>query len=329
MKKTFYIYKSGTLKRKDNSICLVTKTGTDYIPVEQVDCIVCFSEVSMNKRFLAMLNTYGIELLFFNYYGSYIGKYVPKTHKDGKILVHQTMAYTDTKTRVDIAHSFLKGSFMNMLAVLKYYRKKGKDLEECIDYLSTCVKQLYKIDSIETLLLLEARAKKVYYSAFDTILDSKEFVFDHRSVYPPKNEVNAMLSYGYAVLYGTFLAILERSSLEPQISFIHSLSKSDDPLQYDLADVVKPVIVDRVVFRIIRKKQIKMTHFKYLKNGGCYLNEEGMKLYLKELDALLSSSITLQNRRYSYRSLLNKEVYKLEQYIRGNTQSLKPFIIEW
>ncbi|MDO4466865.1 MAG: CRISPR-associated endonuclease Cas1 [Bacillota bacterium] len=74
---------------------------------------------------------------------------------------------------------------------------------------------------------------------------------------PPENEVNAMMSYGYALLYGILLSILDRSSLFPQISFIHSLSKNCDSLQYDLADIFKPVLVDRLIFRMIRKKQIK------------------------------------------------------------------------
>lgn len=65
---------------------------------------------------------------------------------------------------------------------------------------------------------------------FDIVLDKELFKFKNRTKNPPQNEVNAMLSYGYALLYGVILSILDRSSLFPQISFIHSLSKNCDSL---------------------------------------------------------------------------------------------------
>ena len=89
MKKVVYLYKSGNLKRKDDSLVLETKGKADYIPIEQVDMIICFSEVSLNKRVLALLNKYEVSILFYNFYGNYIGRYAPKDYKDGRVLVNQ------------------------------------------------------------------------------------------------------------------------------------------------------------------------------------------------------------------------------------------------
>lgn len=86
MKKVVYLYKSGNLKRKDNSLVLESKDKDDYIPIEQVDMIICFSEVSLNKRVLALLNKFEVSILF---YGNFIGRYAPKDYKDGRVLVHQ------------------------------------------------------------------------------------------------------------------------------------------------------------------------------------------------------------------------------------------------
>ena len=86
MKKVVYLYKSGNLKRKDNSLVLESKDKDDYIPIEQVDMIICFSEVSLNKRVLALLNKYEVSILFYNFYGNYIGRYAPKDYKDGRVL---------------------------------------------------------------------------------------------------------------------------------------------------------------------------------------------------------------------------------------------------
>ncbi len=138
-----------------------------------------------------------------------------------------------------------------------------------------------------------------------------------------------MLSYGYAILYGILLAILDRSSLSPQISFIHSLSKNCDSLQFDLADIFKPVLIDRMVLRLIRRKQIKKSYFEYKDNNSCYMTKEGTKVLVKEFDTLMQSTIDYQSRRYSYRSILVKEVYNYSEYIKGNKNKINPFTMKW
>ena len=329
MKKIFYIYKSGTLKRKDNSLCLESKKTVDYIPIEQTDMIICYGEITVNKRCLSLLNSYEIPILFYNFHGNYIGSYVPKEHKNGKIIFNQVNAYQDPETRLYISRVFLYGSFHNMLAVMKYYRKKGNNLDNQIISLNKYINDIQKETSIDRLMLIEARAKKTYYECFDVILNKEPFTFGKRIVHPPNNEINALLSYGYSLLYGIFLAILERSCLCPQISFIHSVDKGTDTLQFDLADIIKPVIIDRLVLRLIRKHQLKPQHFTYTSSNACYLSKEGRDLFIHEFDNLLESRISYQGKNYSYRSLINKEVYKVEEYLHGYADKLQPFMIGW
>ena len=164
MKKVVYLYKSGNLKRKDNSLVLESKDKDDYIPIEQVDMIICFSEVSLNKRVLALLNKYEVSILFYNFYGNYIGRYAPKDYKDGRVLVHQVDKY-------------LKASIKNMLSVLKYYRKKGKNLDELIRKLEDLVGMASDIETMNELMLIEANAKQTYYKMFDVVLENENFKF--------------------------------------------------------------------------------------------------------------------------------------------------------
>ena len=215
-----------------------------------------------------------------------------------------------------------------MLSVLKYYRKKGKNLDELIRKLEDLVGMASNIETMNELMLIEANAKQTYYKMFDVVLENEAFKFQKRTKNPPQNEVNAMLSYGYTLLYGLILSILDRSSLFPQISFIHSLSKNSDSLQYDLADIFKPVYIDRMVLRLIRKKQIKQSHFQYKPDGRCYLSKEGTKVFIEEFNTLLQSTIVYSKRNYSYRSILSKEVHRLSEYIKDNSITLDFFCEE-
>lgn len=328
MKKVIYLYKSGNLLRKDYSLILKDKNDfTTYIPIEQIDTIICFSEVTLNKRTLSLLNTYHISILFFNYYGQYIGRFSPKKYVDGKILIHQIHAYEDKEKRCFIAYTMINASLKNCLSLLKYYNKKSFPLSHHIDDLKNIINQL-KDKDIDKLFILEAQAKKIYYDCFDIILKNESFSFVKRSKNPPENEINAMLSYGYSLLYANYLSVLDRSKLYSQISFIHSLTKCNESLQFDLADILKPVLVDRLVLSLCRHKQVKTNYFDFSENR-CYLNKSGVKFFVEEYEKYLKKTVVIKNKHYSYRNLISREVHLLSNYLLDETVGYKPYIMKW
>lgn len=328
MKKVIYLYKSGTLSRQDYSLVLKDKHGyTHYIPIEQINTLICFGEININKRCLSLLNSYHISVLFFNFYGQYIGRFAPKKYLDGKLLIQQISAYQNEKERTHIANRMITASLLNCLSLMKYYNKKSFDLKKYILFIDEIIKELSD-KNIDQMLLWEAQAKKKYYESFDIILQRSEFSFVKRSTRPPLNEINAMLSYGYSLLYANYLSVLDRSKLYSQISFIHSLAKNSESLQYDLADIMKPVIVDRLVLSLCRRNQIKKEYFSYNENR-CYLNKEGAKFFVFQYEEYLKRTITIKNKSYSYRNLISREVHLLSNYLSGKDSQYKPYVMKW
>lgn len=104
-------------------------------------------------------------------------------------------------------------------------------------------------DSIEQLMLIEARMREAYFSCFDMIIRADDFSFVKRSRRPPRNEVNAMISFGNTVLYGYISNIIMRTDLDVRIAFLHSANRRPESLNLDIAELFKPVIVDRLIFR--------------------------------------------------------------------------------
>lgn len=319
MKKTIYLYKSGVLVQRDYSLVLHTRNNESiYIPIQQIDQIICFGEVTFNKRTLVLLNRNRVTIMFFDFYGNYIGRYCPKEYSDGKILMEQVKAYNDLGQRAYISRKIIQASVHNEMSLLKYYSKKGRNLDSQIEGLQRCLDKIVDKKDIASLLLIEAQAKQFYYQSFDVILNGSVYIFEKRSKNPPTNEINAMLSYGYSLLYAHYLSVLCRSSLNPQISFIHSLNKSYDSLKYDLADITKSVIVDRMVIRMVRKKQVNPLMFDKKENGRCYLNKNGVIYFVKEFDNQLNKTIQINKKVYSYKSLISREVHLLSNYLKKN-----------
>ena len=109
VKQSYYLYKSGRLQRKDNTLQIEYKDGNKkVIPVERVNDIYVMTEFDFNTNLLNFLSQYGISVHFFNYYGFYTGTYYPKEQLvSGKLLVKQVENYTNKSKRIKIAQKFI------------------------------------------------------------------------------------------------------------------------------------------------------------------------------------------------------------------------------
>ena len=97
MKRNYYISKNGTLQRKDNSLNFKIEDGDHkYIPVEDVDSLYIFGEVTLNTKLINFLSQNGVILHFFNYYGFYTGTFYPKEKlNSGYLFVEQVKHYIE------------------------------------------------------------------------------------------------------------------------------------------------------------------------------------------------------------------------------------------
>lgn len=178
------------------------------------------------------------------------------------------------------------------------------------------------------MLVLEANAKRIYYDCFDIILHNSVYHFEKRTKRPPQNEINAMMSYGYSLLYANYLSVLDRSRIYSQISFVHSLTKCNESLHFDLADIMKPVLVDRLILSLCRHRQIKDSYFER-EEERCFLNKEGVKFFVEKYEGYLKKTVLVHNRYYSYRNLISREVHLLSNYLEDESNGYKPFNMRW
>ena len=127
MKKNVYVFNDGELRRKDNTIYFETEEGKKYLPVEDLNDIYIFGEVTLNKKLLDFMSQKEVCLHFFNYYGYYSGTYYPRKHlNSGYMILKQAQFYLEEDKRLVLAKSFVDGSYKNILKVLIYYKNRGK-----------------------------------------------------------------------------------------------------------------------------------------------------------------------------------------------------------
>lgn len=320
MKKDIYIFNDGELKRKDNTIYFATGDKKKYLPVEELDNIWVFGEIDINKKLLDYASQKGISIHFFNYYGYYSGTFYPREHlNSGFVILKQAENYLDFNKRIDIASRIITTAIKNILVVLKYYKKKGVQLESNIISIEEKLKLMSEVKSIEELMAYEGNIRDEYYRCFNLILNKPEFNFTVRSRRPPKDPINALISFGNSIMYTTVLSEIYETNLDPRIGYLHATNSRRFSLNLDIAEIFKPIVVDRVIFSLINKKMLSKKDFDEDFNG-IILNENGRKKFIEEYNEKLNTTIKHDalGTVVSYKRLIRLELYKLQKHITAD-----------
>jgi len=315
----YYIVRGGRLRREENTIYIESKDGEKKaIPVNDVQALYVLGEVDVNSKLLVFLSQHGIPMHIFNYYGYYSGTYYPRERLlSGFLLVKQVENYLDNRKRLAISREVVKGACDNILANLKYYCRRGKDVDQQIKEIEAEEHSIDDAATIQELMGIEGRVRDSYYSSFSSIL-RRGFELDRRVKNPPDNMINCLISFANSLVYATVLTEIYHTQLTPTISYLHEPGERRYSLSLDLSEVFKPVIADRVIFNLVNNRVVKPEHFlEELK--GCYLNDQGRRIFIKEYDEKLRTTIHHSGlkRHISYQRLIRLECYKLVRHLLG------------
>ncbi|AAC06657.1 type I-B CRISPR-associated endonuclease Cas1b [Aquifex aeolicus] len=301
MGRVYYINSHGTLSRHENTLRFENAEVKKDIPVEDVEEIFVFAELSLNTKLLNFLASKGIPLHFFNYYGYYTGTFYPRESSvSGHLLIKQVEHYLDAQKRLYLAKSFVIGSILN----LEYVYKISAD---------TYLNKVKETNSIPELMSVEAEFRKLCYKKLEEVTG---WELEKRTKRPPQNPLNALISFGNSLTYAKVLGEIYKTQLNPTVSYLHEPSTKRFSLSLDVAEVFKPIFVDNLIIRLIQENKIDKTHFSTELNMT-FLNEIGRKVFLKAFNELLETTIFYPklNRKVSHRTLIKLELYKLIKHL--------------
>jgi CRISPR-associated protein Cas1 len=335
MKRTYYLFNPGRMTRKDNTLCFAPqdKDGNllppKHLPIETIADLFIFGSVDANSALYNLLGKESIAVHFFDYYEHYTGSFMPKDKLlAGKAQIEQTKAYLDPTKRMHIAKAFIEGATFNMLKNLKYYDARGRDFEPLIQQIETYRKAIDDCNDVPQLMGIEGNCRQVYYAAFDGIIN--DFTMGNRTKMPPSNEINSLISFVNMMCYSVVLGQIYHTQLNPTISYLHEPGARRYSLALDVAELFKPILVDRAIFKLFNKKEIQEKHFDKNLNS-CLLNQSGKQIFAKDWQTRLDETIKHRtlNKSVSYKHLIKLECYKLQKYILGIEPQYKPFKIWW
>lgn len=317
MDRNYHVFSDGRVERHNDTVRVVTdEDEKKYLPIENAEAVYLHGQLDFNTRLMSFLNEKGVAAHVFGWNDYYSGSIMPERGQtSGQTVVAQIRAYDDVEHRVDLAREIVRGSIHNMRANIKYYDNRDHDFTSLLEDLERRSGRLEEMASVEEVMGVEAGARRCYYGMFDVILP-ESYVFDGREYNPPNNKVNSLLSFANSLVYANVVSAIRATALDPTVSYLHEPGERRYSLSLDIADIFKPVLADRVIFRVVNRQQLTDDDFEKELNA-CLLTKSGRKTFTKEFEETLERTVEHPdlNRKVSYQYLLRIEAYRLKKHL--------------
>jgi len=258
-------------------------------PLLQLGSIVCFGDVMLTPALMHRCAEDGRSIVLLDSNGRFKARIEGPT--SGNVLLRraQHLALSDGPRRLEIARSIVAGKLRNSRTSLMRAARDSTDADDK-DALSAAARTHMEIlsrvetrDDIETLRGDEGDAARVYFGVFSAMVRPQiRFTFGiaERSRRPPRDPMNAVLSFLYTLVRSECTSALEGVGLDPQIGFMHALRPGRPALSLDLMEELRPVLADRLALTLVNRRELTDGDFEAFEGGAVYLNESGRKTVL-------------------------------------------------
>lgn len=270
---TLYVQTQGVYLRLEGDTLRIQHENVTLrnIPLHHLGGLALFGNVLVSPFLLHRCAEEGIEVSWFTKGGRFKGRLAGPVSGNVLLRLAQYRALENPNQTLYLAKHFVEGKLRNSRQViLRALRERGKTaiLISALESHDLAIRLLPTAETVDDVRGLEGQAANAYFAAFDGFLLSSDFRFDGRNKRPPRDEVNALLSFLYALLTSQCTAALEGVGLDPQVGFLHALRPGRNALALDLMEEFRAWWADRLALSLLNRKQLSPKHFDNRPGGG-------------------------------------------------------------
>ena len=269
-----------------NVVVSVDKEELFRIPIMNVEGIVTFGYMGASPGLMKLCMDNNVSLSFMTPQGRFICRAQGSIRGNVLLRKKQYTLSENEDVALHLAKLFITGKVFNTRSILqRFIRDNGidEDVDLAIKQLEWQKKSIMQAGSMDILRGEEGRAANVYFDVFShLILNQKEdFPFNGRNRRPPKDEVNAMLSFVYTLIANDVAAALESVGLDPYVGFMHTLRPGRTSLALDMMEELRAYLGDRLVLSMINRRQVTKSDFIRQGDESFVMTDECRKELLK------------------------------------------------
>lgn len=329
---TLYIQTQSSYLRLEGDTVRIEqdKTLVRQIPLHHLAGISVFGNVLLSPFLLSRCAQDGREVAWFGENGRYWGRLSGPI--SGNVLLRQAQhrAMESQSSSLYLAGQFVSAKLRNTRLILqRVIRDRGEQesLRSALLEQEYSLRHIPSASTLDEIRGLEGSAANAYFSAFNDLLLSEDFTFSGRNKRPPRDPINALLSFVYSLLTTQCTAALEGVGLDPQVGFLHALRPGRNSLALDLLEEFRAWWGDRLVLALINRKQLGSKHFEERPGGAVLLNEDGRKLVIIAFQGRRQETVQhpLFKEPVPVGLLPHVQARLLAKYLRGDLDQYLPF----
>lgn len=305
------------------------------LPIHTLSAIVCFGNVLVSPFLMGLCAERGVHVSFLTENGRPLARV--EGGKTGNVLlrVAQIEAARDPTKCAAIARSFVIGKVLNARNVLQRRLRDHGDDAACasaVTSLANVVQRLKNANDVEVIRGLEGEAASDYFAAFNSLIVAQkdDFRMEGRTRRPPRDPMNALLSFLYVLLANDCVGAAKSVGLDAQVGFLHALRSGRASLAFDLMEEFRAFFADRVALSLVNRGQIRKKDFKFTESGAVEMSETARKTVLVEWQNRKKDEVLhpFLNERVAAGLLPFVQAQLLAKHLRNDLDAYPPFLVK-
>ena len=305
------------------------------LPIHTLSAIVCFGNVLVSPFLMSLCAERGVLVSFLTENGRPLARV--EGGKTGNVLlrVAQIEAARDPAKCAAIARSFVIGKVLNARNVLQRRLRDHGDDAACasaVSSLANVAQRLKNANDVEVIRGLEGEAASDYFAAFNSLIVAQkdDFRMEGRTRRPPRDPMNALLSFLYVLLANDCAGAAKSVGLDAQVGFLHALRSGRASLAFDLMEEFRAFFADRVALSLVNRGQIRKKDFKFTESGAVEMSETARKTVLVEWQNRKKDEVVhpFLNERVAAGLLPFVQAQLLAKHLRNDLDAYPPFLVK-
>lgn len=290
--------------------------------------------ISLSSNALMFCMNRKIPIDFFDGKGTQYASVLTPQFVDGTLWTQQSQLPLARK--VELASQIIIGKMKNQLNLIKYYHKYHKDVlgnalgEKYVESVLKLKRTLEKAKQYDRtdeqyakgIMAIEAQGALAYWDYIRTLLSDDKINFERRERQGATDLLNVMLNYGYAILYSRVWKTILAAKLNPSIGILHAPQHGKPTLVYDVVEIFRPQMVDRVVISLVQKNVS-------LKVKDGLLNEPTKRTLIRSILDRLNRYEKYRKEELTLAQILFRQSQEIAKYIAGEAETFKPYVAKW
>lgn len=336
---TLYVQTQGAVLHVEHDTVRVTvdRETKLRLPLLRLSGIVVFGRVTVTPFMIQRCAEDGRSLVWLTRTGRFRARVEGPARGNVLLRRAQHLVLSDGKRTLRIARQIIAAKLQNSRQILLRSAREaaGNDsrtaLGDAAAQIATSIEQLPTCRTLDEARGVEGDAARTYFGVFGHHMrvDPERFAMEGRTRRPPRDRVNALISFLYALLRAECAAGLESVGLDPQVGYLHALRPGRPALALDLMEEFRPVLADRLAIALINLRQVQAEHFDHLPGGAVNLNDEGRRQVLQAYQKRKEEEV--QHRVIDQKVPLGLIPYiqarLLARHLRGDLEEYPPYLV--